>query len=278
MSVPVTGTISTTDPSDSYATIDPLSGIDGWRSVADHAARNAIATLRRRAGMIVWCQNTTGTDGVSGAYQLNPAPWAGTDADWTALSFAGGTGTVTSVALAMPGIFGVSGSPVTSSGTIAVSLATQSPNLVFAGPNSGSSATPTFRALVALDLPTVGLNVASHYGAVADDADGSTVTFDCGASDRHRVTLGGNRTLAVTGATVGQQITVILAQDGTGSRTVTWWTTIKWPSGTAPTLTTNANAVDVFTLLQVASNVWYGFPCGYDLFAAGGSRTGPVDP
>lgn len=65
----------------------------------------------------------------------------------------GGSGTVTSVALSAPGFLSVSGSPVTSSGTLALSLATQTANLVFAGPSSGSAATPTFRSLVGADLP-----------------------------------------------------------------------------------------------------------------------------
>ncbi len=56
--MPVTGTIQTTDPTtDTYAVIDPREGIDGWRSVANVAARNAIPALRRRKGMIVVTQN-----------------------------------------------------------------------------------------------------------------------------------------------------------------------------------------------------------------------------
>lgn len=63
------------------------------------------------------------------------------------------TGTVTSVALSLPAIFSVSGSPVTGAGTLAASLATQSANAVWAGPTSGGAAAPTFRALVAGDIP-----------------------------------------------------------------------------------------------------------------------------
>lgn len=73
---------------------------------------------------------------------------------WTAFP-AITSGTVTSVALSMPGIFNVSGSPVTSSGTLTAALATQNMNLVFAGPPSGSAAAPTFRALVAADIPNL---------------------------------------------------------------------------------------------------------------------------
>jgi len=62
---------------------------------------------------------------------------------------------VTSVALALPAsVFSVSGSPVTSTGTLTGAFTTQTANTVFAGPTTGSAATPAFRALVAADLPT----------------------------------------------------------------------------------------------------------------------------
>jgi len=53
----------------------------------------------------------------------------------------------------MPGEWSVSGSPITTSGTIAISKTTQSANQLYAGPTSGGAAAPTFRALVAADLP-----------------------------------------------------------------------------------------------------------------------------
>jgi hypothetical protein len=62
-------------------------------------------------------------------------------------------GTVTSVGLTMPAEFSVSGSPVTSSGTLAVTKALEAPNTVWAGPSSGVAAVPSFRALVPADLP-----------------------------------------------------------------------------------------------------------------------------
>lgn len=65
----------------------------------------------------------------------------------------GGSGTVTSVGLSLPSIFSVSGSPVTNSGTLTGSLASQSANTFFASPN-GSAGAPTFRAIVAADLGT----------------------------------------------------------------------------------------------------------------------------
>ncbi len=74
------------------------------------------------------------------------------DNTWATVS--GGSGTVTSVALTAPSaILSVSGSPVTTSGTLALSLANQNANVVFAGPSTGSAAAPTFRSLVNADIP-----------------------------------------------------------------------------------------------------------------------------
>jgi hypothetical protein len=66
-----------------------------------------------------------------------------------------GTGTVTSVGLSMPVEFSVSNSPVTTAGTLTAAKANQAANQVYAGPSSGAAAAPTFRALVAGDIPQV---------------------------------------------------------------------------------------------------------------------------
>lgn len=85
----------------------------------------------------------------------------------------GGSGTVTSVGLALPAsVFTVTGSPVTTTGTLTGSFISQSANQVLASPD-GSSGVPTFRALVAADLPTGNLTDAG--------IDGITVTGGTGA-------------------------------------------------------------------------------------------------
>lgn len=90
---------------------------------------------------------------------------------------AAGAGTVTSVGLSAPAIFSVSGSPVTSSGTLALSLANQSANTVWAGPSSGGATTPTFRALVADDIPAL-----SYLSSTANVSDLNDVTITSIAS------------------------------------------------------------------------------------------------
>jgi hypothetical protein len=68
----------------------------------------------------------------------------------------GGGGTVTSVGLSLPAIFTVTGSPVTASGTLTAALASEAANTVLAGP-TGSAGVPTFRTLVAADVPRLDL-------------------------------------------------------------------------------------------------------------------------
>lgn len=65
------------------------------------------------------------------------------------------TGTVTSVDLSVPNIFSVANGPITSSGTLQVSLVVQPANAILAGPTTGSSAEPAFRALVEADIPSL---------------------------------------------------------------------------------------------------------------------------
>jgi phage-related tail fiber protein len=65
-----------------------------------------------------------------------------------------GSGSVTSVGLSLPSIFTVSNSPVTTAGTLTATLASQTANQVFVAPN-GSNGSPTFRSLVAADIPTL---------------------------------------------------------------------------------------------------------------------------
>lgn len=98
-----------------------------------------------------------------------------------------------------------------------------------------------------------------------DAVDGTTVTFDLSKGTRQRVTLGGNRTMVVVNGTVGQTFIVRLKQDGTGSRTVTWFDTISWAGGGVPTLTTTANKVDVFGFLITDINTYDGFILGINI-------------
>ncbi len=97
------------------------------------------------------------------------------------------------------------------------------------------------------------------------DTDGATITFNLRKSASHKVTLGGNRTLALVESHVGQPFSVKLTQDGTGSRTVTWWSGITWAGGSAPTLSTAASKSDWFGFIETATGAYDGFVIGQTL-------------
>jgi hypothetical protein len=87
---------------------------------------------------------------------------------------------------------------------------------------------------------------AAQRGTVVALTDGATITPDFAVANNYSVTLGGNRTLAnPSNLTAGQSGTIVITQDGTGSRTLAYGSNWKFPGGTAPTLTTTASAVDV---------------------------------
>ncbi len=92
------------------------------------------------------------------------------------LATTGGSGTVTSVGLSLPADWTVSGSPVTTSGTLTAVRASQTANLFLASPN-GASGAPSYRAIVAADVPTLNQNTtgsaASFTGSLAGDVTGT---------------------------------------------------------------------------------------------------------
>jgi hypothetical protein len=116
------------------------------------------------------------------------------------------------------------------------------------------------------DLATLGTTAASKVftadannlttvsGAVAyvEDTltDGATITWNVIDSPVAKVTLAGNRTLSAPSGTTpiaGQFISLLIIQDGTGSRSITWNAAYEFAADTAPTLTATASLGDLFT-------------------------------
>lgn len=78
--------------------------------------------------------------------------------------------------------------------------------------------------------------------------DGATIALDWNNGNVQEVTLGGNRTFTFANPIAGSRYVIIVVQDATGSRTITW-PTIKWTGGSTPALTTTAGKKDIFTLI-----------------------------
>lgn len=78
--------------------------------------------------------------------------------------------------------------------------------------------------------------------------DGATITPDFSEGNNFEVTLGGNRALAnPSNPSIGQSGVIVMIQDGTGSRTLSFGSYYHFVGGIDPTLTTDADAVDVIS-------------------------------
>jgi hypothetical protein len=133
-----------------------------------------------------------------------------------------GAGTVTSVGLTMPAVFSVASSPITSSGTIAVTLATQTANLVWAGPPSAGPTAPTFRALVDADIPndiTISCTGCVTWASVRKSGSSLADLATRSASDLSSGTLPDGRFPATLPAASGVNLTALNATN-LGSGTV----------------------------------------------------------
>lgn len=103
-----------------------------------------------------------------------------------------------------------------------------------------------------LTNPTVTNYVETPYSANSSTA----ITLDLTNGTVQIITLTGNATITMPTATSGKSFVMMLKQDGTGSRTVTW-STVKWAGGTAPTITSTASRLDLLSFFADGTN-WYG--------------------
>lgn len=114
----------------------------------------------------------------------------------------------------------------------------------------------------AYDAATAKTNVAQSFSAQqwaaeATLTDGATISWNVASAQVAKVTLGGNRTVAApTNQQAGAFYALLVQQDGTGSRTLSWNSVFKFPTATAPTLTTTASARDFFVFRSDGTNMY----------------------
>ena len=148
---------------------------------------------------------------------------------------------------------------------VPTSLPSQTQNRVLASPN-GSTGTPGFRFLVGADIPQTGLTIRGYTAPVQTASDGATITLNAANDGTYKVTLGGNRTLAITNAANGSRIALFVKQDATGGRTLSWpaGITITWMTagGGAPTVPSTANATGSYLLVFDSATTAFGFVTG----------------
>lgn len=100
-------------------------------------------------------------------------------------------------------------------------------------------------------------NESIYYDAELDNGNSSTAdTIDWGVGNKQKSTLTDNCTFTFTAPAGPCNLVFKLIQDGTGSRTVTWPDTVKWPAGTAPTLTTSASTTDIICFYYDGTNYY----------------------
>jgi len=88
--------------------------------------------------------------------------------------------------------------------------------------------------------------------AVGNITGATTLDFDV-RGNYLTMTLTGNVTFTLSNARVGTVYTLIITQDGTGGRTITWPASVRWPGGVAPTINTTANRVTIVSLIPHAA-------------------------
>lgn len=98
-------------------------------------------------------------------------------------------------------------------------------------------------------VPTSGASVTLPDPAIATITS-LTLTANCAV------------TMPATGQ--GLSFTLVVNQDATGGRTVTWPVSVKWPGGTAPTLTPGPGSIDYITFM-CPNSAWHGFLSGSDI-------------
>ena len=147
----------------------------------------------------------------------------GTDISWGASPGAALTGSTNNTITTVTGANAISGEA----------------NLTF----DGSTLAVTGAATVSTTLTVAGAATLSEDTLT----DASTITWAANTSPVAKVTLGANRTLGnASGGVAGQFISLLVIQDGTGSRTLTWNAAYEFKDDTSPTLTTTASKGDLF--------------------------------
>ena len=94
----------------------------------------------------------------------------------------------------------------------------------------------------------------------------ATQTIDVATANYWDITLGENSvTLTFTPDGTLSAFTLVVRQDASGNRVILWPLSVDWAGGIAPTLSTGANDVDIFSFLTTNGGTdWYGVLSGND--------------
>jgi len=99
--------------------------------------------------------------------------------------------------------------------------------------------------------------VGQYYSRMYDDGtfSASTCSVDWSSGNEHKAVLSTASTISFANPVTGGRYVLLLKQDSTGSRTMTWPAAVLWPNGGgAPTLSTTGSKTDLFTFFYDGTN------------------------
>jgi hypothetical protein len=97
---------------------------------------------------------------------------------------------------------------------------------------------------------------ASHNFNATSLTSGNSISWNLAANQVARLVLSTNGTMADATNKVDGATYILLVTQGTGSNTLDWDATYKWPGGTKPTLTTGSAKSDIFTFVSNGTNLF----------------------
>jgi hypothetical protein len=198
-----------------------------------NSTTGTVATLNSTTGTVATLNSTTGT--ITGLNSTNG----------TVATLNSTTGTITNLR--------------STTGTVATLNSTTGTIGNFTTTLTGDVTISTGSATVGTRVAVV--NTAQEYTAAHNFnattlTSGNSIAWDLAANQVARLVLSTNGTMADATNKVDGSVYILLVTQGTGSNTLAWNATYKWPGGTAPTLTTGSAKSDIFTFVSNGTSLF----------------------